>query len=101
MIVIICCSIFIISILWFSLNKEIEVGKQMINGQQVGEIADHSFVAHFVDWNNDLWPDLVVANDMGNRLRVYRNHQGRYFVRIKNLMMSIGTVAGWVCNPVI
>lgn len=48
-------------------------------GTQVGETADHSWAAVFHDWNGDNWYDLVVANDQGNRLRVYENQQGKGF----------------------
>ena len=58
-------------------------GKSMVNGYQVGEEADHTVAAQFTDWNDDGWPDLVVANDMGGtRLRIYENIAGKNFRRI-------------------
>ncbi|MEW5250676.1 CRTAC1 family protein [Microbulbifer discodermiae] len=51
----------------------------IVEGKQVGEQADHSWSAMFMDFNQDHWPDLVVANDMSNRLRIYENVEGNSF----------------------
>lgn len=60
-------------------GKEVEINDQYVEGKQVGEKADHSWAALFYDWNQDGWDDLVVANDMGNRLRIYKNVNGENF----------------------
>ena len=52
---------------------------QKWEGEQVGEQADHSWAARLVDFNDDAYPDLIVANDVGNRLRVYENQGGKGF----------------------
>ncbi len=59
------------------------ISKQFVGGKQVGEEADHSWAAGFFDWNDDGWPDLVVSNDIGNRMRVYENEQGKGFRYLK------------------
>lgn len=64
-------------------GKEVEISYHVVDGKQVGEKADHSWAASFHDWNNDGWLDLVVANDLGNRLRVYKNLQGEAFEYMK------------------
>lgn len=59
------------------------VNKQIVNNQQIGEEADHSWSAQLTDWNDDGWPDLIVANDIGGtRLRVYENINGKSFKRL-------------------
>lgn len=60
-------------------GEQVTISKQFVNGEQVGEEADHSWAAGFYDWSGDDWPDLVVSNDASNRLRVYENQQGRGF----------------------
>ncbi len=60
-------------------NKMFETSDQKYKGKQVGLRADHSWSAQFVDFNDDTYPDLVVANDIGNRLRVYENLRGQGF----------------------
>lgn len=60
-------------------GSEVNTSDHIIDGKQVGEKADHSWAAIFHDWNNDGWLDLVVANDLGNRLRVYKNLSGKTF----------------------
>ncbi len=62
-------------------GRGIPVADQLVDGKQVGERADHSWATAAVDFNDDGWPDLVVANDIGNRLRVYENLQGKGFRR--------------------
>ncbi len=71
------------SVYFDRLGGSVEIGEQRVGGKLVGEVADHSWAAQLVDWNDDLWPDLIVANDVGNRLRVYKNIQGQSFERIK------------------
>ncbi len=71
------------SIYFPALGKEVTISKQIVDGEQVGEEADHSWAAGFYDWNNDNWPDLVVTNDASNRLRVYENEQGKGFRYLK------------------
>ncbi|MDP5210665.1 CRTAC1 family protein [Microbulbifer sp. 2205BS26-8] len=56
-----------------------KTSKHIVDGKQVGEQADHSWSAMFMDFNQDHWPDLVVSNDMSNRLRIYENIQGKSF----------------------
>lgn len=53
--------------------------KQTYKGEQVGKRADHSWSARFVDFTQDGWPDLLVANDVGNRMRAYINEGGKSF----------------------
>ncbi len=61
-------------------KKELfECSEHIYKGKQVGMKADHSWVAQFVDFNDDTYPDLIVANDEGNRLRVYENDRGNGF----------------------
>lgn len=62
-------------------GREVEIAGQTVGGRPAGEKADHSWAALFADDNDDGYPDLVVATDEGNRLRVYRNQGGRGFVR--------------------
>lgn len=64
-------------------GKHEHISEQYVEGKQVGEQADHSWSAGFWDWNRDGWADLVVANDVGNRLRVYENIEGREFRYLK------------------
>ena len=54
-------------------------GVHKVNGKQVGENAEHSWAAQFTDLNQDGFPDLVVANDIPNRMRVYLNEEGKGF----------------------
>ncbi|WKD51542.1 CRTAC1 family protein [Microbulbifer spongiae] len=64
------------------LKKVISRAEQIVNGKKVGEEADHSWSAQLTDWNDDGWPDLVVANDVGGpRLRVYENNKGNTYRR--------------------
>jgi hypothetical protein len=63
-------------------GKEIEIGDMTIDGEKIGEKADHSWAAQLVDWNEDGFPDLVVANDEGNRIRIYENKEGKRFERV-------------------
>lgn len=65
-----------------AMGKVVSMSKQKVNGEWVGEEADHSWSAMMSDWNDDGWPDLVVTNDIGGtRLRVYEGRQGRPFER--------------------
>src|SRR5262249_35115089 len=43
----------------------------------VGEVADHSWAALFIDWDKDGWLDLAVSTDQGNRFRAYKNVEGK------------------------
>ena len=63
-------------------GKEIEISELIVDGEMIGDKADHSWGVIFSDWNEDGWPDLVVGNDVGNRLRVYENLQGKGFKHI-------------------
>lgn len=65
-----------------NLGKDMPIGEEIVDGKKVGEKADHSWAAQLVDWNDDGWPDLVVANDEGDRLRVYQNEGGKRFKRV-------------------
>jgi len=67
---------------WPRKQDFVKIADQTHKGQQVGEEADHSWSAKFVDWNDDGWPDLIVANDLGNRLRIYENQEGKSFKRL-------------------
>ncbi|MEM7368562.1 MAG: VCBS repeat-containing protein [Bacteroidota bacterium] len=68
------------SSMWNRSKKELfHNSDQQWDGQQVGEQADHSWAARLVDYNDDGYPDLIVANDVGNRLRVYENQAGTSF----------------------
>ena len=60
-------------------QQHMPTSEHIIDGKQVGEKADHSWSALFTDFNRDNWPDLIVANDMTNRLRVYQNMKGKGF----------------------
>ena len=65
-------------------DEVFSTSKQVVNGKQVGEEADHSWSAQLADWNDDGWPDLAVANDIGGpRLRLYENAKGQSFKRLK------------------
>ncbi len=64
-------------------KKQMVVSEDHFRGRQVGEKADHTWVSFFADINHDNWPDLIVANDLSNRLRVYKNMQGKTFEYIK------------------
>ncbi|MEL6658037.1 MAG: CRTAC1 family protein [Bacteroidota bacterium] len=41
--------------------------------------ADHSWASQLIDFNDDGYLDLIVANDILNRLRVYENEGGKGF----------------------
>ena len=60
-------------------DKMFETSEYKHNGKQVGRRADHSWAAQFVDFNEDTYLDLVVANDVGTRMRVYENTGGDGF----------------------
>ncbi|MEA3292226.1 MAG: CRTAC1 family protein [Pseudomonadota bacterium] len=60
-------------------EKVVETSEHVVDGRQVGEKADHTWAVLFTDFNHDHWPDLLVANDITNRLRAYENEQGRGF----------------------
>ncbi len=69
---------------WFPAEQRYkDISTYTREGIVVGEAADHSWAAQFVDWNDDGWPDLIVANDVGNRLRVYKNLSGKRFKRME------------------
>ena len=68
------------SSMWNRSKQKLEHNSyQKWEGKQVGEEADHSWAAHLVDYNEDGFPDLIVANDIGNRLRVYESQEGKSF----------------------
>ncbi len=69
---------------WFPAEQRFKpISVHRREGTVVGEAADHSWAAQFLDWNDDGWLDLIVANDGGNRLRVYENQYGKRFDRVK------------------
>ena len=53
------------------------------NGKKIGQNATHSWAALFADFNNDGFPDLLVANDVPNRIEAYQNIGGKKFEPIK------------------
>ncbi len=55
-----------------------------INGKQIGENATHAWAVLFPDINDDGYPDLIVANDVPNKLEVYMNNGGKSFDYIKD-----------------
>ncbi len=72
----------LVSTTYYSESNQFEYNSAMIiDGKQKGEKADHSWSAFLTDWNEDGYPDLMVANDIGNRLRVYTNEKGKSFKR--------------------
>jgi len=52
-------------------------------GVQVGEEAGHTWATLFADINNDNYPDIISANDVPNKLRVYINQKGNGFKAVK------------------
>ena len=64
-------------------GEAVETSEQIVDGELVGEKADHTWSSLFYDYNGDGWMDLAVANDVGNRLRIYENVQGREFRRVE------------------
>ncbi|MES2938967.1 MAG: CRTAC1 family protein [Pseudomonadota bacterium] len=60
-------------------NKKQQNSLDMYKGKQVGEPADHSWAALFIDVDKDGWADLVVSTDQGNRFRFYKNMAGKGF----------------------
>jgi FG-GAP-like repeat/FG-GAP repeat len=70
--------------MWNPITKQqMVISEDYFKGKQVGEKADHTWVSFFADINNDNWPDLIVANDISNRLRVYKNKNGKGFEYIR------------------
>jgi len=53
--------------------------KLMFKGVQQGFNATHSWAALSPDINEDGYPDLIVANDVPNKLEVYINEEGKSF----------------------
>lgn len=64
-------------------KKQMVISEDFFRGKQVGEKADHTWMSFFADINGDNWPDLIVGNDLSNRLRVYENQQGKGFKYLK------------------
>jgi len=54
-------------------------------GVKVGEDAGHTHAVMFSDVNNDGYPDLFVANDIPNRVRIYINEEGKKFKHLDKL----------------
>ena len=68
------------SSMWDRNNQTtVEDNNMIYKGELIGAKADHSWAAQIVDFNGDEWPDLMVANDIGNRMRVYENQGGQGF----------------------
>ena len=67
------------------------------NGNKIGKNANHSWAAMMTDFNYDGFPDLIVANDIPNRLEAYVNVGGKKFEFIKDLNQSryIGSWMGF------
>ena len=57
-------------------------------GQQIGEKAGHTWATMFTDLNDDGYPDLMAANDIPNKMRIYMNQQGKGFKHIDRLNES-------------
>ena len=77
------------SVYFPSKGEYVDTNEQIVAGRPVGEKADHSWSATFVDLDNDNWLDLVVANDISNRIRIYKNRAGRAFEYFSQLNDSI------------
>ena len=54
------------------------------NGEKIGQNATHSWSAMLTDFNKDGYPDLVVTNDVPNRIEAYINIEGKKFEYIKD-----------------
>lgn len=55
---------------------------------EIGELAEISWASIFQDVNNDGYPDLWVANDLGN-LRLFHNQQGKFFEDSKHAQTNV------------
>ena len=54
-----------------------------LKGKQIGENATHSWAVLCPDLNDDGYPDLMVANDVPNKLEVYMNNGGKSYTYLK------------------
>ncbi len=49
------------------------------NGASIGQNANHAWAAMFTDLNRDGYPDLLVGNDIPNKIEAYMNIDGEKF----------------------
>ncbi len=61
-----------------------EPAKFIYKGEQQGYNATHSWSAISPDINEDGYPDLIVANDVPNKIEVYLNEGGKAFRYLKD-----------------
>lgn len=65
-------------------SRQDNPGKLEHKGQQMGQEANHSWAAMMTDFNRDGYPDLIVANDIPNRMEAYVNVGGERFEFIED-----------------
>ena len=60
-------------------------GVYKLNGRTIGHNTTHTWAAMLTDFNKDGFPDLIVTNDIPNRMEAYINVEGKRFEYIKEL----------------